>query len=45
MPPLLRGTIDKPEIDLGKLLEGQLKEQLKERLKEHLGRKAKQAKR
>ncbi|MBL7106198.1 MAG: hypothetical protein ISS77_01150 [Phycisphaerae bacterium] len=32
----LRGTIDKPEIDLGKLLEGQLKEQLEEQLKEHL---------
>ncbi len=32
----LRGTIDKPEIDLGKLLEGQLKEQLKEQLKDHL---------
>lgn len=32
----LRGTIDKPELDLGKLLEEQLKQQLKERLKEEL---------
>lgn len=32
----LRGTIDKPELDLGKLLEEQLKQQLEERLKEEL---------
>jgi len=32
----LRGTINKPELDLGKLLEEQLKQQLKERLKEEL---------
>ena len=28
----LRGTIDKPELDLGKLLEEQLKEQLEQQL-------------
>lgn len=32
----LRGTIDKPELDLGRLLEEQLKQQLKERLREEL---------
>jgi hypothetical protein len=32
----LRGTIDKPELDLGKLLEEQLRIQLEERLKEEL---------
>jgi len=32
----LRGTIDKPELDLDKLLEEQLKQKLKERLKEEL---------
>ena len=32
----LRGTIDKPELDLGKLLEEQIKEQLKKQLKDHL---------
>ncbi len=32
----LRGTIDKPELDLGKLLEEQLKQQLKEKLREAL---------
>ncbi|MBN1764778.1 MAG: hypothetical protein JW860_05935 [Sedimentisphaerales bacterium] len=32
----LRGTIDKPELDLGKLLEGQIQEQLKEQLKDYL---------
>jgi len=32
----LRGTVDKPELDLGKLLEEQLKQQLQERLKEEL---------
>jgi len=33
----LTGTLDKPELDLGRLLEGQLKQQLEERLKEELG--------
>jgi hypothetical protein len=33
---LLGGTIDKPELDLGKLLEEQLKEQLEEKLQEAL---------
>ena len=32
----LRGTIDKPELDLEKLLEEQIKEQLKKQLKDHL---------
>ena len=32
----LRGTIDKPELDLGKLLEEQLRQQLKERLREEI---------
>jgi hypothetical protein len=32
----LRGTIDKTELDLGKLLEEQLKQQLRERLREEL---------
>lgn len=32
----LRGTIDKPKLDLGKLLEGQLKQQLQERLMKEL---------
>jgi hypothetical protein len=32
----LRGTIDKPELNLGKLLEGQLKQQLQERLMKEL---------
>ena len=32
----LRGTIDKPELDFGKLLEEQLKEQLEEKLQEAL---------
>ncbi|MGA1978957.1 MAG: hypothetical protein ABSG99_00105 [Sedimentisphaerales bacterium] len=32
----LRGTIDKPKLYLGKLLEGQLKQQLRERLREEL---------
>jgi hypothetical protein len=32
----LRGTIDKPELDLGKLLENQLKQQLQERLMKEL---------
>jgi len=32
----LRGTVDKPELDLGKLLEEQLKQQLRERLREEL---------
>jgi hypothetical protein len=32
----LRGTIDKPELDLGKLFEEQLKQQLEERLQEAL---------
>jgi autotransporter translocation and assembly factor TamB len=32
----LRGTVDKPKLDLGKLLEGQLKQQLQERLMKEL---------
>jgi len=32
----LKGTIDRPELDTGRLLEGQLKEQLKEQLKREL---------
>jgi hypothetical protein len=32
----LTGTINKPKLDLGRLLEGQLKQQLEERLKEEL---------
>jgi hypothetical protein len=32
----LRGTVDKPELDLGKLFEGQLKQQLQERLMKEL---------
>jgi hypothetical protein len=32
----LRGTIDKPKLDLGKLLEGQIEEQLKEQFKDKL---------
>ena len=32
----LRGTVDKPELDLGKLLEEQLKQQLQERLMKEL---------
>ncbi len=32
----LKGTIDKPELDTGKLLEGQLKEQVKEQLDKQL---------
>lgn len=33
---LLKGTIDKPKLDLGKLLEEQLKQQLEEQLKEKI---------
>jgi len=32
----LKGTIDKPELDLGKLLEGQLKQQLEDQLRKGL---------
>jgi hypothetical protein len=32
----LKGTIDRPELDMGRLLEQQLKEQLRERLEEQL---------
>ena len=32
----LKGTIDKPEIDFGRLLEDQLKEQLENRLRKEL---------
>ena len=39
----LRGTIDKPELDLGKLLEEQIKEQLKKQLKDNCKRRSKSA--
>ncbi len=32
----LKGTIDKPELDLGKLLESQLKQQLEDQLRKGL---------
>jgi len=32
----LKGTVDKPELDLGRLLEEQLKQQLQKRLEEEL---------
>jgi len=35
LPPL-KGTIDNPKVDAGKLLEMQLKQQLEERLKEKI---------
>lgn len=33
----LRGTLDKPELDVGKLLEDQLRQQIEEKLREKLG--------
>jgi hypothetical protein len=32
----LKGTIDKPELDIGKLLEGQLRQQLEDQLRKGL---------